>query len=214
MAKHGSRGRGSQVPVGKSVTVQVPLALMGVLGDTREAFHELCIRTGEQVLLAMMEADREALCGPKGRHREGRRAWRGGSAPSRVTLGGRQIELPRLRVRSPGGEVALESFQWASCTDALDAHTMAAVAAGVSTREYPRTLDPAPEAILLEKLRAEFTRSRPRRCNDNAPRSSRGQARSRARTRASCAATSGANTSPRVSPRRSTSSPAPCCPHT
>ena len=69
-------------------------------------------------------------------------------------------------------------------------------------------------AALLEKLRAEFTRSRPRRCNDNAPRSSRGQARSRARTRASCAATSGANTSPRVSPRRSTSSPAPCCPHT
>ena len=147
MAKHGSRGRGSQGPAGKSVTVQVPLALMGVLGDTREAFHELCIRTGEQVLLAMMEADREALCGPKGRHREGRRAWRGGSAPSRVTLGGRQIELPRLRVRSSEGEVALASFQWASCTDALDAHTMAAVAAGVSTREYPRTLDPAPEVM-------------------------------------------------------------------
>ena len=67
---------------------------------------------------------------------------------------------------------------------------------------------------VLEKLRAEFTRSRPRRCNDNAPRSSRGQARSRARTRASCAATSDANTSPRVSPRRCTSSPAPCSPHT
>ena len=61
---------------------------------------------------------------------------------------------------------------------------------------------------------AEFTRSRPRRCNDNALRSSRGQARSRARTRASCAATSDANTSPRVSPRRCTSSPAPCSPHT
>ena len=131
----------------KPLTVQVPLPVLGVLRDTREAFHELCIRTGQQVLMAMMEADREALCGPKGGHQEQRRAWRGGSTPSRVTLGGRQVELPRLRVRSAEGEVALESFEWAACTDAMDAHTMAAVTAGVSTRHYPRTLDPLPQGM-------------------------------------------------------------------
>ena len=41
-----------------------------------------------------MEADREVLCGPKGRHRVERPAWRGGSVDRQVTLGGRQVELP------------------------------------------------------------------------------------------------------------------------
>ena len=57
-----------------------------------------------------MEADREVLCGSKGRHQVERSAWRGGSADSQVTLGGRQVEVPRLRVRSAGGEVPLVSF--------------------------------------------------------------------------------------------------------
>ena len=147
MAKHRSPKNESQASVGKSLTVEVALPVLGALSETREAFHELCIRTGQQVLRAMMEADREALCGPKGRHQAGRQCWRGGSTASRVTLGGRQVELPRLRVRSPEGEVALASFQWAASSDAMDAHTLAAVAAGVSTRDYPKLLDPMPETM-------------------------------------------------------------------
>ena len=58
----------------------------------------------------MMEADREALCGLRGRHREGRRAWRGGSTLGPGGRGG-QIELPRLRIRSPEDGVVLASFQ-------------------------------------------------------------------------------------------------------
>ena len=68
MAKHRRGGRAIQGGNGKSITVDGPLPLLGVVLDTREAFHELCIRTGREVLLAMMEADREALCGPKGKH--------------------------------------------------------------------------------------------------------------------------------------------------
>ena len=94
-----------------------------------------------------MEADREALCGPKGRHQVERPAWRGGSVDSQVTLGGRQVEVPRLRVRSAEGEVPLVSFQWAASTDPLDEHTLAAVAAGVSTRRYASTLDPVPAEV-------------------------------------------------------------------
>ena len=94
-----------------------------------------------------MEADREVMCGPKGRHQVERPAWRGGSVDSQVTLGGRQVELPRLRVRSSDGEVPLASFQWAAATDPLDEHTLAAVAAGVSTRRYAGTLDPVPAEV-------------------------------------------------------------------
>ena len=94
-----------------------------------------------------MEADRAVLCGPKGRHQVERSAWRGGSVESPVTLGGRQVEVPRLRVRSADGEVPLVSFQWAAATDPLDEHTLAAVAAGVSTRRYADTLDPVPADV-------------------------------------------------------------------
>ena len=134
-------------PGSKPVTIQVPLPVLGVVNGVREAFHGLCVATGLQVLEAMMEADREALCGPKGRHQVERAAWRGGSADSQVVLGGRQVELPRLRVRSAKGEVPLVSFEWAAASDPLDEHTLAAVAAGVSTRRYASTLDPVPAEV-------------------------------------------------------------------
>ena len=147
MAKHDRRKTSSQPPSSRPVTIQVPLPVLGVVNGVREAFHGLCIATGLHVLEAMMEADRQVLCGPKGRHQVERPAWRGGSVGSQVTLGGRQIELPRLRVRSAAGEVPLASFQWAAATDPLDEHTLAAVAAGVSTRRYAGTLDPVPADV-------------------------------------------------------------------
>ena len=147
MAKHDRRKTSGQPPSSQPVTIQVPLPVLGVINGVREAFHGLCIATGLQVLEAMMEADREALCGPKGRHQVERPAWRGGSVDSQVTLGGRQVEVPRLRVRSAEGEVPLASFQWAASTDPLDEHTLAAVAAGVSTRRCASTLDPVPAEV-------------------------------------------------------------------
>ncbi len=147
MAKHDRRKSSSQPPSSEPVRIQVPLPVLGVVNGVREAFHGLCIATGLQVLEALMEGDREALCGPKGRHQVERTAWRGGSADSRVVLGGRQVEVPRLRVRSAAGEVPLVSFEWAAATDPLDEHTLAAVAAGVSTRRYASTLDPVPADV-------------------------------------------------------------------
>ena len=144
MGKHDRRETSGRPPDSRPVTIQVPLPVLGVVHGVREAFHGLCIATGLQVREAMMEADRAVLCGPKGRHQVERPAWRGGSVESPVTLGGRQVEVPRLRVRSADGEVPLVSFQWAAVTDPLDEHTLAAVAAGVSTRRYAGTLDPVP----------------------------------------------------------------------
>ena len=147
MAKHDRRTSRHQPPTSRSVSIQVPLPVLAVLGDVRQAFHGLCISTGMQVLQAMQEADRDVLCGPKGRHQPEREAWRGGSVESHVTLGGRQVGLPPLRVRNAEGEVPLASFEWAAVTDALDSHTLEAIAAGVSTRQYARTLDLVPAEV-------------------------------------------------------------------
>ena len=64
-----------------------------------------------------------------------------------MRLGGRQVGLPRLRVRDAEGEVPVASCQWAAATDALASHTLEAIAAGVSTRQYARTLDPVPAEV-------------------------------------------------------------------
>ena len=144
MAKHRSRMDDRQAPGREAITVQVPLPVLGVYLDAGEAFHELCVETGRKTLTAMMEVDREALGGPKGKHDPRRTAYRAGSASSWVTLGGRQIDLRRLRMRSEEQELALPSFVWAAGRDPLDAHTLDAVAAGISTRKYRRSLDPLP----------------------------------------------------------------------
>lgn len=130
-------------------TVQVPLPLLDVLVDAKTAFFGLCLTAGQQVFQTLMEQDRTQLCGPKNVPDSERRAYRGGSAPSEVVLGGRRIVLPRLRARSvTGEELTLPSFAYASARDPLDAHTLEAIAVGVTTRKYPRTLAPLPPAVI------------------------------------------------------------------
>jgi len=127
------------------VEVQIPLGLLASLEDVREGFFSLCVKAGRQVLTAMMEQDREALCGPKWKRDAERRAIRAGTTRSEVTLGGRRIAMERLRARSiDGGELRLPSFGFAASRDALDHRTVEAIAVGVSTRKYHRSLDPLP----------------------------------------------------------------------
>ena len=94
-----------------------------------------------------MEEDRIALCGPQGVPETARRAGRGGTTASQVVLGGQRIAVRRPRARSATkGELALRSFEWAAGGDPLDTATMAAIAAGVSTRRYASTPGPVPAA--------------------------------------------------------------------
>lgn len=130
------------------VNVQLPLPLVDVLADMKTSFFGLCLTAGQQVFQAMMEQDREQLCGPKNLPNPARRAIRGGSAPSEVVLGGRRISMPRLRARSTDGkELHLPSFSYASAHDPLDAYTLEQIAIGVATRKYRRTLDPLPDNV-------------------------------------------------------------------
>jgi hypothetical protein len=85
---------------GELVGVQIPLGLLESLEDVREGFFSLCVSAGRQVLTAMMERDREALCGPKWIPNAQRRAHRAGTIRSEVTLGGR---APSFLVRGRVG---------------------------------------------------------------------------------------------------------------
>jgi putative transposase len=128
-----------------NVEIQLSLPMAGVLRDVRHAFFGLCVHAGKQVLAAMMEADRLALCGPKGRPDDQRLAYRGGHTSSKVVLGGQRIAVKRPRMRAvDAGEMRLPSYEWAAAADPLERATMHAIAAGVSMRRYRTTLDELP----------------------------------------------------------------------
>jgi transposase-like protein len=125
--------------------VQFSLPVAGVLRDVRSAFFGLCINAGKAVLAAMMEAERTALCGPKGVPDRWRTAYRGGHTKTSVVLGGRRIAISRPRARAlEAQELSLPTFEWANQVDPLNAATLSAIAAGVSTRRYAMSLDPLP----------------------------------------------------------------------
>jgi putative transposase len=147
MAKHASKSSHLQLAdLPKTVDVQVPLPVLGALANAESAFFDLCVDVGKQVFSVLMEQDRETMCGPKGKHDPERCAHRAGSTSSDITLGGRRIAVRRLRARSQAGEeLALPSFAFAANRDPLDRRTMEAMACGVSTRKYGRSLEPLGE---------------------------------------------------------------------
>jgi transposase-like protein len=149
MSKGLTKFASRQEPVAaRTATIDLPLSLLAVLEDTQSAFFGLCVDAGQQVLGALMEADRTALCGPAGQHDPERTHGRAGFSRSAVVLGGRTVAIERPRVRSrASAEAQLPSFVAAARRDPIDRHTLEALAAGVSMRRYERSLDPVPSAV-------------------------------------------------------------------
>lgn len=88
------------------------LPLADILVDANLALHELVVETGLQVLEALLEQDREAICGPKHQPQADRKAYRHGKDRGQLVLGGRKISIPKPRCRSvEGEEIPLPSWQ-------------------------------------------------------------------------------------------------------
>jgi putative transposase len=66
--------------------------------------------SGLQVLTTLLEEDRTAICCQRHQHQAERRAFRAGTLPSEVVLGGRKVALRRPHVRADGAEVPLSTF--------------------------------------------------------------------------------------------------------
>jgi len=114
MTKHVRKSRRRQaVERPPTATVRIPLPVLGAFARIERSYFELCIRTGQQVLDAMVEQDRTALCGPRwtrprspggprGHDAErGHAGWASDSAdaPSRPQSVGAGGRAARLRVR-------------------------------------------------------------------------------------------------------------------
>ena len=127
----------------------VSIAMAELAGDVQEGLLAMAVGTGLQVMAAMMNADVEAVCGPKGKHDPGRGAVRHGTGDGSVTLGGRRVPVTRPRVRAVDGtgEVPVASYELFSRTEVLGRMAMERMLAGLSTRRYPAGLEPVGQRV-------------------------------------------------------------------
>ena len=121
--------------------------LVDVLHDTRATLLELAVASGVQVLHAMLEEDRTALCGARYAHQAARDVHRAGSTPSEVVLGGRKVPMRRPRVRTAQHEVPLPTWQAVAARDPLEQRMLEQMLVGVATRQYARSLEPVGATI-------------------------------------------------------------------
>ncbi len=122
----------------------VSVAMAELAGDVQEGLLALAVGAGLQVMAAMMTADVEAACGPRGRHDPDRLAVRHGTGDGSVALGGRRVPVtrPRVRATAGSGELPVASYELFSRTEVLGRMAMERMLAGLSTRRYPVGLEP------------------------------------------------------------------------
>ncbi len=127
----------------------VSVAVAELAGELEEGLLAFVVGAGLKVVQTMMEHEVEALAGPKGRHDPGRKALRHGSDGGIVTLGGRQVQITRPRVRTAdrSSEVALSTYDCFSSTELLGRLAMEKMLAKISTRRYGAGLEPVGSAV-------------------------------------------------------------------
>lgn len=122
--------------------------LLEVVVGAAESLYQLSISTGQQVLEALLEDDRIALCGPRGRHDSKRSAVRHGHDDGVVVVGGRKVKVRKPRVRTMDGqELALPTYEQFSSEDPLLSRVYEQMVVGVSTRKYNRSLETLPVGL-------------------------------------------------------------------
>jgi putative transposase len=122
----------------------VTVAIGEVIADVREGLLAMAVGAGLQVMVAMMNDEVTAACGPKGKHDPNRVATRHGSEDGSVTLGGRRVPItrPRMRAVDGSGELPLPPYQLFSNTEVLGRLAMEKMLAGISTRGWRDGLEP------------------------------------------------------------------------
>ncbi len=137
--------------MGLAVPESVTVAMAELAGDVQEGLLALAVGAGLQVMAAMMNADVEAWCGPKGKHDPDRAAVRHGTDAGSVTLGGRRVPVqrPRMRAADGTGELPVPAYELFSRTEVLGRMAMQRMLAGLSTRRYPVGLEPVGQGVEL-----------------------------------------------------------------
>jgi putative transposase len=130
--------------------LRVPTTQLTLAHMIRADLHEFVISAGTAALAAVLEHERTRLVGPRYAHLPGRHAHRAGSAPGELVLGGRRVQIRRPRARTVDGrEVELPTWAAFGAEDPLHTRAVEQMLVGVSTRNYARSLEAAPEDLAV-----------------------------------------------------------------
>jgi putative transposase len=117
------------------------------LMDARATLHDAVINAGMSVLAGLLEDERTKLCGRRYAHDAERRAFRAGTTNGELAMGGRRVSMQRPRVRDERGEVPLATWERFASADPLTPRAVEQMVLGVSTRNYARSIEPAPPGV-------------------------------------------------------------------
>ncbi|MGH2705343.1 MAG: IS256 family transposase [Actinomycetota bacterium] len=138
---------------------QVQVALAEVAGAAREGVLALSVACGLQVVNELLATDVERICGPKGKHDADRAAYRHGTEPRQLPLGGALVHTVRPRARTTGGrEVTLPVWEAFSSRDLLSEIALGRMLAGLSARRYRAGSEPVGEVELRGTSRSAISR--------------------------------------------------------
>lgn len=137
----------------------VQVALAEVAERAREGVLALSVACGLQVVGEILAADVARVCGAKGKHDRDRVAYRHGTEPRQLSLGGALVQAERPRVRTKDGrEVALPTWEVFSQRDLLGEIALGRMLAGLSTRRYRPGAEPVGEVELRGTSRSTILR--------------------------------------------------------
>ncbi|HUP50387.1 MAG TPA: IS256 family transposase [Thermoanaerobaculia bacterium] len=143
MKKHPARKSKPSEGPNPGFIQQRVLPLMDVIVALKDGLRELVVSSGMQVLEALLEDDREKLCGPRKKPQVEREAYRYGYDQGQLVMGGRKVSVAKPRVRRvAGGEVTLPAWEAFRGIDPLNERVVEQMLCGVSTRKYERSLEP------------------------------------------------------------------------
>jgi transposase-like protein len=132
----------------KSVKRQRSKQLAGVIGGE----HRIAVSKGVhsylqslcmEIIKGLMQGELETLCGPRYEHATDRQYTRHGYQQGSIVVadGGKEaIERPRARSVHTGQEATLDIYNAFSNKRVLDERALALISAGVSSRQFERTL--------------------------------------------------------------------------
>lgn len=129
---------------------QVLLPMVAGMVTTKKALHEWVTEMGMAALVGVMEADAERVVGcRKGGHQKGRRLGHWGYTDTPFPYDGREVVLPRPRVRTVDKkrEVPLPSVTHFQSLDPMSARVVDQILLGVSTRGYEASLGTGPDGL-------------------------------------------------------------------
>jgi transposase-like protein len=128
-------------PLSESINIEIS-DLESLKSHARQGLFDLSVNIGLILFRQMMEEEATEMAGPKGKHNPDRAAYRHGTEPTQIVLGGSKIKTDRVRVRSlDDNEMQFETLELFQNEDPLNEAQLERILCGVSTRKYERTLD-------------------------------------------------------------------------